>query len=235
VTYELSAPVASDMPAGGPSHFFFRDNLTMKLDPADDQPGYVVAEFSVDGDGWHHYYGWPDAPPGTPFKFTPRGTNIKELIYGSLGLEGLSPQPWEPRDPGWGTHAIDYRAIDAAGNIGTSRGFRVTVMPRLPCTATITGTHVGDVRVDSGVVCLDGADISGDCIVSARASIVSTNTRVRGAVIADRASTVELVGGSVEKGVSATAIGGRLTIFGTTIVGGLRVADTPPARVSVTH
>ena len=92
----------------------------MKLEPVDDRLGYVVAEFRVDGDGWHHYYGWPDAPAGTPFRFTPRGTNIKELIYGSLSAEGLSPQPWERREPGWGTHTIEYRAIDAAGNIGSA-------------------------------------------------------------------------------------------------------------------
>ena len=48
---------------------------------------------------------------------------------------------------------IEYRAIDAAGNIGSSRGFRVTVMPRLRCTATIAGERSGDLRVDSGVTC----------------------------------------------------------------------------------
>src|SRR5688572_33450381 len=100
----------------------------MKLEPSDDQPGYVVAEFRVNGDGWHHYYGWPDAPPGTPFLFTARGTNIKELIYGSLSSEGLSPQPWETRAPGWGTHRIEYRARDAAGNIGETKEFRVTLI-----------------------------------------------------------------------------------------------------------
>ena len=73
----------------GSVHSFLRDQFTMKLDPRDDQPGYVVAEFRVNDDGWHHYYGWPDAPPGTPFTFTPRGTDIKELVYGSLATEGL--------------------------------------------------------------------------------------------------------------------------------------------------
>ena len=105
MSYALSTPIASVDAADGRSHFFFRDELTMKLEPVDDLPlGDVVAEFRVDGDGWHHYYGWPDAPAGTPFRFTPRGTNIKELIYGSLSAEGLSPQPWERREPGWGTH-----------------------------------------------------------------------------------------------------------------------------------
>ncbi len=102
----------------------------MKLEPSDDQKGYVVAEFRVNGDGWHHYYGWPDAPEGTPYKFTPRGTTIKELVYGSLSSEGLSPQPWEERKPGYGTHKIEVRAIDAAGNIGPVQAFYVTVTPK---------------------------------------------------------------------------------------------------------
>jgi hypothetical protein len=131
VTYALSKP-AETLPAkpGEEPHFVFVEEFTMKLDPKDDQPGYVVAEFRVNGDGWHHYYGWPDAPPGTPFKFTARGTNIKELIYGSLSSEGLSPQPWEPREPGWGTHRIEFRAKDAAGNIGPVGAFRVTLRAR---------------------------------------------------------------------------------------------------------
>jgi hypothetical protein len=168
VAYTLSKPVATIPAAAGTEfHALMRDEFTMKLDPKDDQPGYVVAEFRVDGDGWHHYYGWPDAPPGTPFKFTARGTNIKELIYGSLSSEGLSPQPWEPREPGWGAHRIEYRAKDAAGNIGGVNAFRVTVVPTVPCTATVTGTRAGALKVDSGVTCLAGATITGDVTVAA--------------------------------------------------------------------
>lgn len=127
VSYTLSPSVRSVVDADGIPHVTMRDEFTMKLEPKDDQPGYLVAEFRVNGDGWHHYYGWPDAPAGTPFKFTPRGTTIKELVYGSLSAEGLSPQPWEPREPGFGTHLIEYRAIDAAGNIGPAKSFRVTL------------------------------------------------------------------------------------------------------------
>ena len=130
VQYTLSPPVESKTEADGTPHYVFDEEFTMKLAPSDDQKGYVVAEFRVNGDGWHHYYGWPDAPAGTPYKFTPRGTTIKELVYGSLSSEGLSPQPWEERKPGYGTHRIEYRAIDAAGNIGPSRAFLVTVRPK---------------------------------------------------------------------------------------------------------
>ena len=126
----LSTPVESKTEADGTPHYTFREEFTMKLEPTDDQKGYVVAEFRVDRDGWHHYYGWPDAPEGTPYKFTPRGTTIKELVYGSLSSEGLSPQPWEERKPGYGTHRIEYRAIDAAGNVGPAKAFMVTVTPK---------------------------------------------------------------------------------------------------------
>ncbi|MEX1127214.1 MAG: M64 family metallopeptidase [Vicinamibacterales bacterium] len=125
----LSTPVETKAEADGTPHYVFDEEFTMKLEPSDDQKGYVVAEFRVNGDGWHHYYGWPDAPEGTPYKFTPRGTTIKELVYGSLSSEGLSPQPWEERTPGYGTHRIEYRAIDAAGNIGPAKAFMVTVRP----------------------------------------------------------------------------------------------------------
>jgi hypothetical protein len=130
VEYTLSKPAETKAEADGTPHYVFDEEFTMQLDPKDDQPGYVVAEFRVNGDGWHHYYGWPDAPEGTPYRFTPRGTTIKELVYGSLSSEGLSPQPWEERKPGYGTHRIEYRAIDAAGNIGPAKAFMVTVRPR---------------------------------------------------------------------------------------------------------
>ncbi|UYM04996.1 M64 family metallopeptidase [Solicola gregarius] len=107
----------------------YRNDLTMGLDPSDDQEGYVVAEFRLDGDGWHHYYGWPDAPEGTPFHFTPRGTTIKELVYGALSPGGMSWAPFEKRKPGYGHHRVEYRAVDAAGNIGEVTSFRFVVVP----------------------------------------------------------------------------------------------------------
>ncbi len=225
VAYTLSPPVASIAGADTSRHVFMRDEFTMKLEPADDQPGYVVAEFRVNGDGWHHYYGWPDAPAGTPFKFTPRGTNIKELIYGSLSAEGLSPQPWEPREPGWGTHRIEYRAIDAAGNIGPAGAFRVTFMPAPACAATVTGAHSGDLRVQSGVMCLNGASVSGDVTVASGASLVATGARIKGGVTATGAAAVELVDTTVGRDLRISGTSGRVTVFGGAITGTAALND----------
>lgn len=88
-----------------------KDQLTLKLEPSDDQPGYVVAEFRVDGDGWYNYYGWP-TDSNLPFLFTKTGTDIDHLNYGKLSA---------------GTHTIEYRGIDAAGNYGEPREITVTL------------------------------------------------------------------------------------------------------------
>jgi hypothetical protein len=231
VTYTLASPVHSVPGPGDERHYFVRDEFTMKLDPSDDQPGYVVAEFRVNGDGWHHYYGWPDAPPGTPYKFTPRGTNIKELIYGSLSSEGLSPQPWEPREPGWGTHRIECRRIDAAGNIGAARAFRVTFEEGLACSATVTGRHEGDLAVTSGVTCLAaGATVAGNVVVSAGASFVATSARVTGSVTASNAAVIEIAGGAIEGSVRLTGTTGRVTIFGLAVGADMAVDDSTTVR-----
>jgi hypothetical protein len=227
VAYELSKPVATLASAASDEpHAFMRDQFTMKLDPKDDQPGYLVAEFRVNGDGWHHYYGWPDAPPGTPYKFTARGTNIKELIYGSLSSEGLSPQPWEPREPGWGTHRVEYRGIDAAGNIGAAKAFRVTVMPAPQCTATVTGQRAGALTVDAGVTCLDGATVTGTVNVAAGATLVATNAKITGGVVAAGAASIELVATTVDGALNVTGTTGRVTIFGTTVGQDATIAGT---------
>jgi len=229
VSYVLSEPIASAMRDDGSRHYLVRDSFTMKLDAADDQPGFVVAEFRVNGDGWHHYYGWPDAAPGTPFLFTPRGTAIKELIYGSLSAEGLSPQPWEERVPGWGTHGIEYRARDAAGNIGAAREFAVTIMPSAPCDRVVSGTHAGALEAAAGVTCLDGATVGGPVTVAAGASLIATNSAVRGGVAATGADALELVGTSIEGRVRIEATTGRLVLFGNTMRYDAELVDNRPA------
>ena len=226
VTYTLSSPVVVSPAAAETRHYFMRDEFTMKLNPTDDQPGYVVAEFRVNGDGWHHYYGWPDAPPGTPFKFTARGTNIKELIYGSLSAEGLSPQPWEAREPGWGTHLIEYRGLDAAGNISTGNAFRVTVMPSPVCANTITGSHAGDLRISGGgVTCLKGATVTGGVTVDPGASLVATTARIEGPITARGAATVELIGTTTSGAVNISETTVGLTLFGSTVGADLTVQN----------
>jgi hypothetical protein len=113
----------------GRSNYLYKNWFTMGLELSDDQPGYVVGEFRLDRDGWHNYYGWPDAPDGTPFLFTPRGTTIKELVYGALSPGGMSWASFEERAPGYGRHLVEFRAIDAAGNISEPQRFHVFVIP----------------------------------------------------------------------------------------------------------
>ncbi|RJQ77847.1 peptidase [Pseudonocardiaceae bacterium YIM PH 21723] len=100
--------------------------IGMKLTGKDDQPGYVVNQFRLDGDGWHTYYGWPtDAE--APFQFTATGTEVDGLVYGNLGPEGMSTSSFVQRKPGYGRHTIEYRAVDAAGNVSATRSVQVTL------------------------------------------------------------------------------------------------------------
>jgi hypothetical protein len=126
VTPTLSTPESTSTAANGEPHYVYSEQFSMKLTATDDQPGYVVAEFRLDGDGWHNYYGWP-TDKNAPFLFTPTGTNVDDLIYGNLGSGGMSLSPFQQRTPGYGTHRIEYRAIDAAGNYGPVKAFTVTV------------------------------------------------------------------------------------------------------------
>ena len=213
----MSQPSISLKRQDGTPVYVMRDEFTMKLEPKDDQTGYVVGEFRVNGDGWHHYYGWPDAEPGAPFRFTPRGTTIKELVYGSLSSEGLSPQPWEAREPGWGVHRVEYRARDAAGNIGAVQQFVVTFLPTPACTSTINGQHQGDLVVQGGVTCANAATINGNVTVSQGATFSANNATIRGGVTASNAAVVELLGSTISGPVRIDGTTGHAAVVGNRI------------------
>ena len=229
VTYLLATPAAPVGSGEAERHYFVRDEFTMKLDASDDQPGYVVAEFRVNGDGWHHYYGWPDAPTGTPFKFTSRGTTIKELVYGSLSAEGLSPQPWEPREPGWGTHRIEYRGIDAAGNIGAAKAFRVTILPAPSCNMTITAPHSGELQVNEGVFCVNGATVSGTVTVLPGASLIAVDARFNGTIAASGGARIELINSTIGD-LRIEGATDSVTLFGSTVTGRVTLSDNRTRR-----
>jgi hypothetical protein len=187
------------------SAYVYNGPFTMALDGADDTPGYLVREFRTDGDGWFNYFGWP-TDPDAPFLFTPRGTEIDSLVYGKLGVPRLSP--WDDVPTSYGTHSVEYRAIDPAGNIGAASSFDVTLLPAPPaCTRTITGRHNGPLTVRDGVTCLAGATVEGSVTVRPGAALVATDATVAGPVTATRATAVTLF---------RTAVGGPLTVAGAT-------------------
>jgi hypothetical protein len=217
---ELSEPAAT----AGEDHHIHLNAFSMRLSPRDDGEGHVVGEFRVDGDGWHHYYGWPD-DPGAPFRFTPDGTNVDDLVYGSLGSGGLSTAVFEVdgHEPGWGTHTVEHRAIDAAGNTGSPDSFRATVVPAAApeCTETVTGTVRGGLDVGSGVVCLDGAVVSGGVNVAAGASLVVDGGSLRGGLNADGAHTVRLTGTEVRGAVRVSGTTSEVMVLGSELTGSL--------------
>ena len=209
----LSEPLTT-LP-GALEHPVYFDGWDMWLEPQDDRTGYdgepyVVGELRLNEDGWFNYFGFPEQPmPESPFQFRHSGTDVKALTYGNLGTGGLSKATFEqfygpddpggPFVPGYGTHKVEHRAIDPAGNIGSAQEYRATVLPgELPeCTTTITESHNGNLVVNSGVTCLDGAWINGGVTVLANASLVATDSTISGTLISNGADVVQLFGTTV--------------------------------------
>ncbi|MDG4787516.1 M64 family metallopeptidase [Micromonospora sp. WMMD1102] len=222
-TATLSTPVATL--AGDTRHHVYFERFTMGLDPTDDRPGYTVGEFRLDRDGWFNYFGWPDAPAGTPFLFSPTGTVVKSLVYGNLGSGGLSRAVFERTEPGYGTHTVEHRAIDAAGNIGPAAEFRATVLPGSApaCTRTISGSRAGDLTLQAGVTCLDNARVAGRISVRPGASLVVSGGAVAGGISADRAAVVQFLGTTVSGSVRLHGTTGSVTSAGSTFSGAVRL------------
>jgi IgA peptidase M64 len=233
---QLSAPLttlADDL-----EHPVYFDGWDMLLNPQDDTTGYegtpaVVGQLRVDKDGWFNYFGFPEKPmPASPFEFRHSGTVVKALTYGNLGTGGLSRAAFEqtlPDDhpsgrfiPGFGTHFVEHRAIDPAGNYGTPGSYRATVLPgaELTCTTTLTGAQ-GNVAVATGVTCLKDATLSGNVTVAAGASLLAKGSRVNGTLTSTGARAVQLFGTTVAGAASIRDSASDVTIAGSTFNGGL--------------
>ena len=184
----LSAPLTKL--AGTLEHPVYFGGWDMWIDMADDRTGYegspaVVGQLRLDKDGWFNYFGFPEQPmPESPFQFRHSGTNVKALTYGNLGTGGLSRATFEqtlPDDhpsggfiPGFGTHLVEHRAIDPAGNYSTPESYKATVLPGAlaTCTTTLTGTQ-NNVNVTSGVTCLQGATVNNVTVGSGASLVVA--------------------------------------------------------------
>ncbi|WP_245415706.1 hypothetical protein [Alteribacter populi] len=231
----LSDPITTL--SGDGEHNVYFNEFNMLLEPEDDQPGFVVGELRLNGQGWYNYFGFPEEPEGTPFKLSHSGTDVKALTYGNLGTGGLSKATFEQsfgQDdpggafvPGFGTHSIEHRAIDAAGNIGDAEAFQATVLPgeSPACTDTITGNHNGGLTVTEGVTCLDDTQIRGGLTVENGAAVVVSDSSINGGLRSENASVVQIFGTDVNGKSQITGTSNDVTLAGNSFNGGLTLSD----------
>jgi len=225
---------------GDLEHPVYFNGWDMRLAPQDDQTGYdeerfVVGQLRLDEDGWFNYFGFPEQQDA-PFQFRHSGTNVKALTYGNLGTGGLSRATFEqtlPDNhpsggfiPGFGTHFVEHRAIDPAGNYGEAESYRATVLPggSPACTRTLTGAQI-NVTINSGVTCLKDATVAGGVTVRAGASLVVSNSTIFGAVRTTGAETVQLFGSSMFGAVRITGTTRDVTTAGSRFSGDVTLTD----------
>ena len=236
----LSAPLVT-LP-GSLEHPVYFNGWDMLLTPDDNRAGYegtpaVVGQLRVDRDGWFNYFGFPEKPmPTSPFEFRHSGTNVKALTYGNLGTGGLSRATFEqtlPDDhpsgrfiPGFGTHFVEHRAIDPAGNYSVPEAYEATVLPgdSPACTTTLTGNQT-NVTVNTGVTCLNSATVSGNVTVASGASVVINKGTIGGTLNANGAEAVQAFGTTVTGAANVRNTTRDVTIAGSTFRGGLSLTD----------
>ncbi len=230
VASTLSKPLLKVTKPTGPE-YIYNDAFTMGLAATDDSDGYVVPEFRVNGDGWYNYYGWP-TDASAPFRFTAEGTEIDQLVYGKLGVPRVVP--WDDVPSGYGRHLVEYRAIDASGNIGTPSRFAVTLLRPAPaCTTTVTGVRNDPLYLRSGVTCLVGATVNGPVLVGPGASLVATDSRVAGPVRADGAADLHLLRSRVGGPVSVDGVTRSVVAVGSSVEGPVSVTSSRTTEAAV--
>ena len=221
-------------------HPVYFNGWDMFLDPKDDQTGYdeeryVVGQLRLDRDGWFNYFGFPEQEDA-PFQFRHSGTDIKALTYGNLGTGGLSRATFEqtlPDDhpsggfiPGFGTHFVEHRAIDPAGNYGDAESYRATVLPggSPECTQTLSGSQ-SSLTVSSGVTCLVDASVSGLVTVRAGGSLVVTDSTLSGGLRSTGAEAVQLFGSTTNGVVRITGTTRDITTAGSRFNGDVTLTN----------
>ena len=168
---------------------------------------------------------------------------MKALTYGNLGTGGLSTAGFEqtlPDDhpigrhiPGFGTHTVEHRAIDPAGNYGKTESYKATVLPGSApaCGTTVTGTQA-TVTVTSGITCLTGATVSGAVTVSGGGTLVASNSTIGGALNATGAEAVQLFGTTVNGAAKIANSTRNVTIAGSAFKGGLALTGNTQITAS---
>ncbi|MFS8499202.1 MAG: S8 family serine peptidase [Micromonosporaceae bacterium] len=111
---------------------------------------------------------------------------------------------------------------------------RVTLTVTGPaCDRTVTGTHAGALRVDTGLTCLAaGARVTGAVVVGGGGGLFASDATVNGPVTASGAAMVEIYDSTVRGGVSVRGGTGSAVLSGNDITGvvwlsGNNTGDTP--------
>ena len=157
------------------------------------------------------------------------------LVYGNAGgrLFTLDPQTAELRT--FGPTGVRYSAMVADGTLYFADETNVYSLPAAgappaECTATVTGTHHGPLRLSEGVTCLTDAQVHGPVSVGAGAGVVVVGSRIEGPVTAAGASVVDVSGSTLRGPLTVSGTTDRLAVSGTDVRGPVTLTGNRTAQ-----
>ena len=145
--------------------------------------------------------------------------------------------PWADCEPTVNLGAtIDDRMVTVVATDNAGNETTVEVLAPSQCTETYTGAVRGSLDVTDGIVCLDGATVTGGITVGEGASLVAENARIRGGLTSSDAYIVSLSNVTVSGETTLTGTTGWVTVTGSKLRGGVTVdGSTGPIAPDLTY
>lgn len=130
------------------------------------------------------------------------------------------------------SESVRYSAVHEDGTVYfTDRSNIYSFFPEAgtTCDETITGTHQGQLVIESGTTCIEDATLGGGIEVHSHASAVMSDSSLRGPLTATGAEQVQITGSDLRGPVRLEEVTDAIGINDNTIRGPLAVNDSTGA------
>lgn len=157
---------------------------------------------------------------------------VDGLIYGNAASRIFTFDPDSQEFTILDSESVRYSAVHEDGTVYfTDRSNIYSFFPEAgtTCDETITGTHQGQLVIESGTTCIEDATLGGGIEVHSHASAVMSDSSLRGPLTATGAEQVQITGSDLRGPVRLEEVTDAIGINDNTIRGPLAVNDSTGA------
>lgn len=162
---------------------------------------------------------------------------VDGLIYGNAGTQIFTFDPDSHEFTILDAEGVRYSAVHEDGTFYfTDRTNVYSFFPEdavATCDETITGTHTGQLTIDSGTTCIDDATITGGVQVQHGASAVMTETSTRGPVTTNGAEQIQISNSDLRGPLRLEATTGAVQVSENEVRGPITLSETTAVDAAV--